>query len=313
MNVIRYLCEYLLTRGYPASVRESLKYHWQNTVRARLESESSELFIEKRLILSNTKIRFRWSDDNRHLYDDNGALWIESVAPDWRRGWHSQIGNKIVAELLSDFFYFLTQYIHRCNTTPIVTYIAYKYKVDPTWLYSPKTSHYYSDATDFSKNKIQHNPKLTAFLNQVDCHEPAVHNACFHYLKALRLVDLGYFEEAFVNMECVSSLLRQRNMQMHGNDAAYSDIGISIQQEKMIKSLHNLRNSFAAHPSGTKWWDFAEIFGSKVNQFLDLTVSLLLKLAASYQKASSVKYTFVGISNAPDNFFDAFWFNRIPI
>lgn len=64
--------------------------------------------------------------------------------------------------------------------------------------------------------------------------------------------------------------------------------------------------------SGTKWWDFAEIFEFKAEQFLDFTLALLLNLAASHH-VSSVKYTYEGISNAPDKFFDAFWFNRIPI
>lgn len=106
MNVIRYLCEYLVSRGYPASTRAPLKYHWRNTVKARLESDSSALFIERRIVLSNTRLRFCWSDDNCYLYNQNGSLWIESVSPAWRRGWNSQISNNHVAGLLSDFFPF---------------------------------------------------------------------------------------------------------------------------------------------------------------------------------------------------------------
>jgi hypothetical protein len=128
-----------------------------------------------------------------------------------------------------------------------------------------------------------------------------------------QLLEHEFIEDAFVNMDCIASLARRRNLELGGSKNDLSRLNIGDQQVQMIDSLHRLRSEFAAHPSMAKWWDFPELFSDDLDKFMDLSLSLILQIAKSYSTEKYVEQTFSGITNAPSEFHDCFWFNRIPL
>jgi hypothetical protein len=310
MTVVHYLCDYLSKVGAPKACRDSLKGNWNEGVKNRLAEFKGKRFIERRMVLPETGIRLQWSDENRMIYNEGDTLWVASAVPPWRRGWSKHIKNEEIRELISTYFHFLTQFWHRCNVTPILVYIAYKYNELAEWVGSSK-----SMSQEISDERFESNKKgkrITAFLRQVNCLHPVVHNACYHYLRMRQLLDHEFIEDAFVNMDCIASLARRRNLELGGSKTDLARLNIGAGQVQMVDSLHRLRNEFAAHPSMTKWWDFSELFSDDLEKFTDLSLTLILQIAKSYSTEKYVEQTFSGITRAPSEFHDCFWFNRIP-
>ena len=311
MNVINYLCKYLTKVGAPKAYRESLKAHWIAGVKNRLAEYENKRFIERRMVLPDTGIRLQWSDDSRMIYNEGDTHWVASAVPPWREGWLKHIKNEEIRELISNYFHFLTQFWHRSNVTPILTYIAYKYNESADCVGS-------SDARvqAFSDERFESNrrgKRITPFLSQVNCHHPLVHNACYHYLRTRQLLSHEFAEDAVVNMECIASLAKKRNVELGGSKMDLARLNLRADQMLLVESLHKLRSEFAAHPSTTKWWDFSELFSDELEKFTALSLLLILQMAKSYSTEKPVEQTFSGISNAPDEFHDCFWFNRIPL
>jgi hypothetical protein len=310
MTVIHYLCDYLSKVGAPKACRDSLKANWNVGVRNRLAELKDKRFIERRLVLRNTSIRLTWSDKNRAIYNEGDSLWVASAVPAWRRGWSKHIKNEEIRDIIETYFHFLTQFWHRCNVTPILVFIAYKYEELAEWVSSSEVRQELSD--EWFQNK-QSGKRITAFLRQVNCHHPLVHNACYHYLRMRQLLEHEFIEDAFVNMDCIASLARKRNLELGGTQSDLSRLNIGANEMKTVESLHRLRSEFAAHPSMTKWWDFSELFAEDLEKFTAFSLNLLLHVARTYAAEKPVEQTYSGISNAPTEFHDCFWFNRIPL
>ncbi len=84
--------------------------------------------------MPETGIKLQWSDETRLIYNEGDSLWVASAVPAWRQGWSKHIKNEETRELVSTYFHFLTQFWHRCNVTPILVYIAYKYNELAEWV-----------------------------------------------------------------------------------------------------------------------------------------------------------------------------------
>jgi hypothetical protein len=311
MTVINYLCEYLSRIGASKACRDSLKANWNAGVKNRLGEYQDKKFIERRMILPDTVIKLHWADQSRMIYNEGNALWVASVVPAWRRGWSKHIKNEEVRELISTYFHFLTQFWHRCNVTPILVYIAYRYNELAGWVGSSDVHSQALSDEQFADN--QKEKRITSFLKQVNCHHPLVHNACYHYLRMRQLLEHEFIEDAFVNMDCIAALARRRNLELRGSKTDLARLSIGADQMAIVNSLHKLRSEFAAHPSMTKWWDFSELFSDDVEKFTALSLTLILQIAKSYSTEKPVEQTFSGITNAPNEFHDCFWFNRIPL
>jgi hypothetical protein len=311
MTVLQYLCDYLSRVGASKASRDSLRANWNTGVKNRLAEFEGKRFIERRMILPDTGIKLQWSDETRSIYNEGNSLWVASAVPAWRQGWSRHIKNEETRDLVSTYFHFLTQFWHRCNVTPILVYIAYKYNELAEWVGSSQVC-----AQGFSDEQFEINKKkkgITAFLRQMNCHHPLLHNACYHYLRMRQLLEHEFIEDAFVNMDSIASLARRRNLELGGSKNDLSRLNITAEQLQMADSLHRLRSEFAAHPSMTKWWDFSELFSDDLEKLTPFALTLILQIATSYSTEKCVEQTFSGISNAPSEFHDCFWFNRIPL
>lgn len=200
MTAIKYLCDYIDNRSYPKSVKESLKCHWKTSVKKRLEDYEGKYFLETRLIMSDCEVNISWSDKYRSIYKENNDLWISSIVPAWRNGWGKYIKNNITNDLVDDYFYFLTQYWHRCNVTPIILFLMWNYNIDADWISSHEIKQLNFHDSTFENNF--ENKKLTHFMRQLNCEHPILHNACYHYIRMWRLLQNDFIEDVFVNMEC---------------------------------------------------------------------------------------------------------------
>ena len=179
MAVINYLCDYLTKVGASKGSRDSLKANWNEGVKNRLAEHKDRRFIERRMVLPDTRIRLQWSDESRMIYNEGSAIWVASAVPSWRLGWSQHIKNEETRELITTYFHFLTQFWHRCNVTPVLVYIAHKYNESADWVGSSSIhSQGFSDERFESDRKGKN---ITSFLSQVNCHHPIVHNACYHF------------------------------------------------------------------------------------------------------------------------------------
>jgi hypothetical protein len=310
MSVVRYLSDYLSKVAAPKAIRDSLKSNWNVGVKNRLAEFDGKRFIERRMILQNIRIKLEWSDESRHLYNQGDSLWLASAVPAWRQGWSKHIKNEETRGLISDYFHFLTQFWHRCNATPILVYIAYKHDELAEWVGSSQ-AHAQPISDERFKN-TKNEKRITAFLRQVNCHHPVVHNACYHYLRMRQLLNYDFIEDAFVNMDSIASLARRRNLELGGSKTDLARLNISATQLEMTHFLHRLRSEFAAHPSMTKWWDFSEMFSDELEKFTPFALTLIIQIAKSYITEKCVEQTYSGITTAPSEFHDCFWFNRLP-
>lgn len=97
------------------------------------------------------------------------------------------------------------------------------------------------------------------------------------------------------------------------NSSDLSILGFNQKQIEKIAYLHDLRSELAAHPSQTKWWDFYDLFENELDNYIDLSFNMILKIGASFYSENPVERSYEGITNAPTKFHDCFWFNKIPI
>ena len=121
-------------RGYPTSAISSFKTCWKTIVRDHINKLNEHVFIEERLILPDSELDFEYSDEYRRVWLNHDDLWVASVVPAWRQNWRGIIRNDIVSDVVDSYFFFLTQYWHRCNCTPIIVYLLYKYGITSEWI-----------------------------------------------------------------------------------------------------------------------------------------------------------------------------------
>lgn len=311
MFVVKYICDYMTERGYPTSAISSFKTCWKTIVRDHINKLNEHVFIEERLILPDSELDFEYSDEYRRVWLNHDDLWVASVVPAWRQNWRGIIRNDIVSDVVDSYFFFLTQYWHRCNCTPIIVYLLYKYGITSEWIGSPSVIQKPNSKIDWQMNNK--NKPFHAFLTQVDCDYPLVHNACYHYIRMKSLLNANFYEDAFVNMDSIASIARQRSAQINSGIIDLNNLGLNQKQENDLEKLHKLRSRFAAHPSRTKWWDFGELFENEIDEYEELIFLVLLKIASSYQDERKIEKTFDAISHAVADFHDCFWFNKIPI
>lgn len=311
MSVIKYLSDYLDNQKYPKNVKDSLKHHWKTSVKKRIEDYDGKYFIESRCVMFDCKINISWSDKYRSIYKIDNDLWISSAVPAWRNGWREYIKNEYTRIIIDDYFHFLTQYWHRCNVTPIILFLMWRYSVSAEWIGSANVTGQYFGDLKFKENLK--NKELTVFIQQLNCEHPIVHNACYHYIRMRNLLKHEFIEDAFVNMDCIASLARMRCLEVNKGILNLTLLGFNKKQIKMMETLHELRSKFAAHPSQSKWWDFYELFENELNEYTDFSINMILKIGSSFYLDSPIPKTYDEITNAPAKFHDCFWFNRIPV
>ncbi len=309
MSVIKYLSDYIDNQDYPKGVKESLKCNWKTAVKKRIEDYHGKYFIESRCVVTDYEINISWSDKYRSIYKVNNELWISSAVPAWRNGWRQYIKKEQTRELVDYYFHFLTQYWHRCNVTPILVFLMWRYNVSAEWVGSPTINQENFSDLEFQENFK--NKELSAFVKQINCDYPMVHNACYHYIRMWNLLNNDFTEDAFVNMDCIASLVRMRCEEAHGKNSNLALLGFNEKQIKMMTSLHIIRSEFAAHPSQSKWWDFFEVFKNESDEYTDLSINMILKIGSSFYSKNPVERSYEGITNAPTKFHDCFWFNKI--
>jgi hypothetical protein len=308
MTIIKYLSDYLDGLNYPKNIKESLKQNWKTSVKKRIDDYDGKYFIESRCIATDYEINISWSDKYRSIYKVDNELWVSSAVPAWRKDWKKYIKNEQTRELVDDYFHLLTQYWHRCNVTPILVFLMWRYSVSAEYVGSHTMKYENFSNVGFQENFK--NKELTEFVEQINCDHPMVHNACYHYIRMWNLLNNDFTEDAFVNMDCIASLVKMRCEEAHGKHSSLTLLGFNEKEIKMMTLLHTIRSEFAAHPSQSKWWDFFELFENESDEYTDFSINMILKISSSYSH-SPIPRTYDGITNASGKFHDCFWFNKI--
>ena len=79
MAALKYLCDYLTRVGAPKASRDSLRANWDKGVKNRLAEFEGKRLIERRMVLPETGIKLKWSDETRLIYNEGDSLWVASA------------------------------------------------------------------------------------------------------------------------------------------------------------------------------------------------------------------------------------------
>jgi hypothetical protein len=240
------------------------------------------------------------------FYGLNDLLNVGVVAPHWQLGWQTITRDEFLADVIETFFHFARQYIVRSRIVGLIGAIVLTYgracdfrgdwaqdifarNKDPhksIWAMIPQDVGLMRDEYR-SRHKIfcPKNGKSREFLawaHIINGLDPFIHRAIYQYWKASALY-WGFCEEAVTALDGVTSIagefLQQRfGVQGNPRQSLMTTLQLSTEDQKLIDHLYNLRCDFGAHPSRSKWWDFAEIYDEDIDALRDSVRRMLWRL-----------------------------------
>lgn len=221
----------------------------------------------------------------------NGATWrsrpcraglaFSSIVPAWGYGWSAIFTDKLVDDILSWFGHYARQYIHRSNIAKALMiaweqHDAILHPVGSQGSYSRYGGFVPSvtprKALDLADKKIDHmwgsvSPPLSrtrstwTHRNTLD---PAIHQAIFHFLRGQSLLRADFKLEALVAFDCVLQSLQAMDWSWAAGNPRQSRtdlclaLGFKTPAAALADHVYFLRNQFAAHAGGWRWWDAVE-------------------------------------------------------
>lgn len=235
---------------------------------------------------------------------ENSLLCVVTM-PEWRHGWRSVIQNQYLEDCVSWFFHYASAYVARSRATGAQGAIALVYGRDCSFVHSPhvtSTKVTQSDqgssmqealtnvcrervdlSTQLGRAPRGRERELKTWAKEINSLDPYVHRAIFQYLRSLRLVQHEFFEEAVTALDGVVSVAAQfvtDRFKAQGDQRThlYSAFEVSDCERRTFGRLYDLRSFFGAHPGRSSWWDFPEIYGEEIDNFLQLVRKLIWKL-----------------------------------
>jgi hypothetical protein len=117
--------------------------------------------------------------------------------------------------------------------------------------------------------------------------DPHIHRGAFHMLRGLDLLNVGFSMEAAGAFDCVLEVATQFLQSRHlipshphqGRVAVASFLGVSDEMRETAETLAFMRNHFAAHSGGWRWWDFDELFETSLTDAAKLAGEVLRRMA----------------------------------
>lgn len=222
------------------------------------------------------------------LYPNNQKQLICGViAPSWERGWRNISQDEFVADTISTFFHFATQYISRSRMTNVIGAIALAYERACDFRYGGLQQYAVGNKTPFptiesakkmarrveeyvpamnqSTDDSRKQRELTTWVRTINALDPYIQRAIYQYWKATALFKAHFWEEGLTALDGTASVAAQFVQDRLGAGSnprlsLASFLKLSPRDSKQLVRLYELRCDFGAHPSRSKWWDFAELY-----------------------------------------------------
>jgi|GEM_PF-3412416 len=246
--------------------------------------------------------------DWRTTPSENG-LAVSTFLPGWGFGWHGVFRDKFVYDQLSWLGHYARQYVHRSHVAKV---LMIAWERDGAVLH-PFGSQGHSQRYDsgilpkralsdaFRDNVLYWGrieaPRIRSRWTHRNTLEPAIHQAVFHFLRGQKLISAGFGMEALVAFDCVIQSLQAMPWSLPVGDprrtALVSKLGLSRSDGELAEYIYFLRNEFAAHAGGWRWWD-SEDYADEA--FMQNASNFTLRLL---QRAADAEPTVRRIDPAP--------------
>lgn len=258
--------------------------------------EGNRLIMIRDLICDET-IGFNYiSEDVSCKYDFfENELIVGIISPDWSKGWRNISSNKYISEIISDYMYFLNQYVYRSYFINIIGALALVYGKSSSFFGQSmfRYGHYnigkdykkFTDTINRKYNNLNTNYRMFVYImSKINALDPYVNRAIFYYSKSLGLITNLFEEEAIISLDnCIDIIIQfikikeklptKKRKEMHRflKEVLYiNDLNI-----KYLDYIYDLRCDFGAHPAKSLWWDFNEIH---MNNYEDIIYNVRLIL-----------------------------------
>lgn len=298
--------------------------------------KSDENMILSIYKLENIDININMENDNVVFINHDNVLFTYIRSPQWTYMWSDKVKNKEIEYDISNFFHFSQQYITRSYMISGLAAIALTYNISVDFRYR-SVNNYMHNQRFLLKDEIlskfnvntekftttsNKEKEVRVWFNLINGLDPYIQRAVFYYLRAIRLRDQGFFEEAITKLDIVAevclSLITDRidHVVKVKNDMS-NFLHFDADQLYLIDRLYHLRSVFGAHATVTKWWDFAEIYSQEIDDSFNIIKTLIWKICNIEKQNRSVDNNPISWSdwffNNSEFIWDAVWFSKLPL
>lgn len=265
---------------------------------------------------------------------------VSSIVPGWAFGWRRILKDDISDDVLSWVGHYARQFIHRSNIAKVLM-IAWE---DSGAILHPfgsglLMSRYGPSIARPSDRKAllsakeraleewgPGDPCLKASRSKWrwrNTLEPAIHQAIFHFLRGQNLAKAEFELEAVAAFDCVLQSVQAMDWAWAPGEPRRSRtdlcraLGFGSRAAELAEHMYFLRNQFAAHAGGWRWWDYVEYFEDGLLDSASRLASRVLR------KAADIEPLHRRVDPAPENWgdwllrnfpivWDAVWFRQRP-
>ncbi len=223
---------------------------------------------------------------------------MSTVVPAWGIGWSEILRDEYVSDVLSWLGHYARQYIHRSYVAKVLM-IAWERDgvvlhpfgshihmgrygvVSPPTLPSRALRSAVEESVT-SWGEIEKAPRSRSKWIRRNTLEPMIHQGVFHFLRGQTLMSSGFEIEALVAFDCVMQSLQMMPWTTPVGDPRrnrsdlVATLRLAASNRELAEDVYFLRNQFAAHAGGWRWWDVGEYVDEDfLEKVSDLTLGLL--------------------------------------
>jgi hypothetical protein len=232
---------------------------------------------------------------------------VSSIVPGWGFGWRRVLKDEISDHYLSWFGHYARQYIHRSNIAKVLM-IAWESSATilhpfGSGLHMSRYGPSIPRPTDREALLVAEKQALEAWgsiegvekasrskwtsRNTLD---PAIHQAIFHFLRGQSLARADFELEAVAAFDCVLQSVQALDWSWAQGDPHRSRkdlclaLGFGRKTAQLAEHMYFLRNQFAAHAGGWRWWDYVEYFEEDLLESASRLASRVLRKSADLEQ-----------------------------
>lgn len=325
----------------PVHSRRILPSVLRNIIYTELPKRDNEreLIVRDLTNSDGLEVYFNSNDITLHK-DQNGTLNVGVLTPCWSKGLTNLCKNEYIHHEVSWFFHFSQQYVARSRFIEVIGSLALAYHRDTHFRSSSLQLFTISDfgydlnnvkISAFSNNKLTKDYELSSrrqseflyWLNLINGLDPFVHRMLFNYSKAIQLQYAHFDEEAITALDKTINTAEQfihHRLNRHTEDmrGLLANLCCLTTSEKvLIDEIYKIRCHFGAHPAGSKWWDFPEIFSDDdLSAMFDVTKHLIQKVLLLETSNRSIEknpvYWSEWFMKNTDILYKSIWFSQYP-
>lgn len=263
---------------------------------AVLQESDSRLDVVNRTMQSPLAFPIAFMSQTCWTYTSAQHLVLGAVGPSWR-GIRRVSKDSEIGSLVSDFMHFASQYIFRSRIVRVQAGIALTFDVacdfrdadfsritivPGSWPnVEAALRHFRGNRPIAAVRASQKLRELAAWVTMLNPLDPFIHRALFQFWRSCALANGAFWEDAMTALDGVAAVAGEAAQSWHLVSAqptrqqAGEAFGLSARDQSQLEFLYQLRCAFGAHPPPSKWWDFAELYDSQLDEFRRVITRLI--------------------------------------